>query len=272
MLAFPVAKINLGLHITAKRPDGYHELETVFYPIKLSDVIEIIPSGDSNTSFTSSGIDIPGDKASNLCLKAYHLMKEKKPGLPGVKMHLHKIIPIGAGLGGGSSDASFVLKLLNEMFDAGFQIEELSVMAASLGSDCAFFIQASPAFASGRGEILSPLPTLPKGYHILLVCPQIHVSTAFAYSMVSPKQPEIDLKQLYQASPETWKGNMVNDFEKGIFSKHNSLARIKDDIYELGAIYASMSGSGSSLFGIFEQEIEVPAHLFPDCFIWQGEL
>jgi len=272
MLAFPVAKINLGLHVTAKRTDGYHELETVFYPIKLSDVIEIIPSGDSNTSFTSSGIDIPGDKASNLCLKAYHLMKEKKPGLPGVKMHLHKIIPIGAGLGGGSSDASFVLKLLNDMFDTGFQNEELSVMAANIGSDCAFFIQASPAFASGRGEILFPLPALPKGYHILLVCPQIHIPTAFAYSMVSPKQPEKDLNQLYHVSPENWKGNMVNDFEKGIFSKHNSLARIKEDIYKLGAIYASMSGSGSALFGIFRQEIEVPAHLFPDCFIWQGEL
>jgi len=272
MLAFPIAKINLGLHITAKRPDGYHDIETVFYPIKLSDVVEIIPSVNPGASFSSSGIDIPGDKGANLCLKAYHLMKEMLPGLPGVNIHLHKIIPIGAGLGGGSSDASFVLKLLNDMFDVGLQKEELSVMAASIGSDCAFFIHSSPAFASGRGEILTPLPALPKGYHILVVCPQIHISTAFAYSMVSPQPSGHDLKQLYNTSPENWKDSMVNDFEKGIFSKHSRLATIKDDLYKIGAIYASMSGSGSALFGIFKQEVEVPPNLFPDCFSWQGEL
>lgn len=272
MLAFPFAKINLGLHVTARRPDGYHDIETVFYPVKLCDVLEIIPSSDGKTSFSSSGIIIPGDEKSNLCLKAYHLMKEKMPDMPAVKIHLQKIIPIGAGLGGGSSDASFTLRLLNEMFEAGFREEELMEMAANIGSDCAFFIQDKPAFASGRGEILSPLPAILRGSYMVLVYPHLHVSTAMAYGGVTPAQALCQLKELYMSPLAQWKANMKNDFEPGIFSKFPLIATLKEQLYESGAFYASMSGSGSSVFGIFEDEPELEKEDFKGCFFWKGML
>jgi len=262
MIAFPHCKINLGLSIIAKRKDGYHELETVFYPVGLQDIVEVIHSNDDKTEvqFSHTGLEIPGDIEKNLCVKAYHLLKHDFPTIPAVKMHLHKHIPMGAGLGGGSSDGTGILKLLNNLFNLGLKNNQLIDYAAQLGSDCPFFVYDSACHATGRGEILQPYACDLSNYKIALVHPGIHVSTAWAFSQLQPHPKEKSIAEIVAQPIEQWKNTLINDFEAPIFLAHPVLEEIKNELYTHGAIYASMSGSGSSLFGIF-----------PNNFIWPSK-
>ncbi|MGY6560239.1 MAG: 4-(cytidine 5'-diphospho)-2-C-methyl-D-erythritol kinase [Nitritalea sp.] len=249
MLAFPNAKINLGLSITAKRPDGYHEIETCMVPIALQDALEIIESKQQR--FFAHGIPIPGEEKDNLILKAYRLLKKDFPSLPEVEIHLLKKIPMGAGLGGGSADAAFALTLMSKLFNLHLEDFLLEEYAAKLGSDCPFFVQNTPKIATGRGEILNPIQLPPQEGHLVLVYPQVHVSTREAYAGIRPKKPACVLREVL-AKPECWKEQLINDFEQGIFALHPELAHIKESLYQAGAWYAAMSGSGSTLFGIFK--------------------
>jgi 4-diphosphocytidyl-2-C-methyl-D-erythritol kinase len=272
MIKFPPCKINLGLHVVEKRNDGFHNIETMFYPLPLTDAIEIVPATDGITQFTSSGNDIPPDGKNNLCERAYEIVREKYD-LPPVKIHLHKNIPTGAGLGGGSSDAAFTLLILNEMFDLELSKKQLLLFATTLGSDCAFFIYNEPCFATGRGEILQPRPLSLHPYHILLVKPDIHVNTAIAYSGITPTKPSVSLNDVFKLSVKSWKDILVNDFEKTVFLKFPEIASIKDKLYSLGADYACMSGSGAAVFGLFERKPDFDVGLeFKDCFTWGTEL
>ena len=251
MIKLPNAKINLGLNIVNRRADGYHDIETVFYPIALQDVVEIVPAKGAESTLTTYGrtIDCPVEK--NLVMKAYRSL-EKDFDLPAVDIYLHKNIPDGAGLGGGSSDAAHALMILNEMFELGIPKDELARRAARLGADCAFFIYNSPMIATGIGDILSPIEAPLHGKTLLLVKPDVSVPTAEAYSKVTPKASETPLATILASPIDTWNGALKNDFEPSVFAAHPELAEIKAEIYESGAVYASMSGSGSSLFGIFD--------------------
>lgn len=249
MLLFPNAKINLGLHIVEKRPDGFHTIESVFYPIKgLNDAMECLPSNEFQ--FKGSGFAIGGKEDDNLVVKAYRIL-QKEYSLPPVTIHLHKHIPMGAGLGGGSADAAFMLRLLNERFGLKISSEQLKNYAAQLGSDCAFFIENEPAYVYGKGHELSPFALDLSTYDIVVVLPPVHVSTALAYSRVQPQQPSVNLKELLQGPMVYWKEALVNDFEASVFAQFPQLADIKTSLYEQGALYASMSGSGSAFYGIF---------------------
>lgn len=269
MIVRPNCKINLGLHVVRQRADGYHDLETVFYPVSLSDIITITLSADDRFRFASSGLTIPDDTASNLCVKAYNLLQEHF-SIPPVEIHLQKVIPMGSGLGGGSSDAAFTLKALNEMFSLGISIDHLKAFASRLGSDCAFFIENIPAFAKGRGEILEKVSIRLSGYYLLLVIPQVHVSTVEAYSMIKPARPAISLKEIINLPVNQWKGTMINDFEDPVCRRFPLIARIKDLLNTKGAVYSSMSGSGSAVYGLFK-EIPLVEGLFPGCFVWISE-
>ena len=272
MIVYPHSKINLGLHILRKREDGFHDIETLFYPLKLSDALEIIPASDGKTEFSSSGIPVPGNAEENLCLQAWELLHKHHP-IPPVKIHLHKVIPIGAGLGGGSSDAAFTLKLINDLFEADIPRELLYEYAAQLGSDCSFFLNGQPALASGRGEILKPFDLSLKGYYLILVSPPVHVSTAGAYAGIKPSIPGTRLEDILALPVKNWKGLLVNDFEHSVFEKHPEIKEIKRQLYESGALYAGMSGSGASVFGIFEREPAFDADVkFKGCLVWKEEL
>ncbi|RTL60638.1 MAG: 4-(cytidine 5'-diphospho)-2-C-methyl-D-erythritol kinase [Sphingobacteriales bacterium] len=253
MIVFPNCKINLGLTITRKREDGYHDLETVFYPIALKDALEVIQQPDANasTTFTQSGITVEGQPGNNLCLKAYHLLKRDFPQLPGIQMHLHKVIPMGAGLGGGSSDAAFTLKLLNQKFNLGLSVKQLIDYGLQLGSDCPFFIINQPCFATGRGEFLQKIKLDLSAYHIVLVNPGIHVNTGWAFTQLIPQAPQKSVETIIQQPIESWKNELINDFEKPVFEKYPEIKAIKDKLYDAGAVYASMSGSGSTVYGLF---------------------
>ena len=269
MLVFPNAKINLGLNIVAKRADGFHNIETAFYPIGWSDVLEVLPySGKSakRVHFSSSGIDIPGKSDENLCVKAYQLIAQDYDLAP-VKIHLHKIIPIGAGLGGGSSDAAFFIKALNQLFELNLAFGEMHHYARQLGSDCSFFINNKPSFAIGKGDEMEFLDIDLKGKFLLLVKPDIHVNTAMAYSGVQPRIPKDSLEENLQKPIEQWSKLVFNQFEATIFPKFPEIKAIKELMYNKGAVYAAMSGSGSSVFGIFEQEVEVPKE-FKSHAVW----
>jgi len=258
MICFPNAKINLGLHVTEKRKDGYHSIETCMVPIPLFDALEMIIE-TKKTTFESSGIDIPGDLKSNLILKAYQLLQKDFSNLPNVDIHLLKKIPIGAGLGGGSADAAFALKLMNNLFDLILDDFFLEEYAAQLGSDCAFFIENKPQIATGRGEILEPVTIDLKGTHLVLINPGIHIGTKEAYEGATPTKPKVKLEEVL-ADRSRWKEELVNDFEASIFPNHPEIAAIKETLYENGAYYAAMSGSGSSVFGLFEEK--------PDSINW----
>jgi 4-diphosphocytidyl-2-C-methyl-D-erythritol kinase len=249
MVLFPNCKINLGLHITGKRPDGFHNLETVFYPLPVNDALEAI--SHATLQFRSSGIPIPGDAADNLCLRAFQLLQRDFPQLQPVSIHLHKNIPIGAGLGGGSADAAFMLLLLNEKFRLGLDQAALVSYAAQLGSDCPFFIVNKPCYATGRGEIMTPLPLDLSGYSFMLVHPGIHVNTGWAFKQLTPKAPAHVLEEVIQLPVEEWREMIINDFEAPVFAAHPVLAAIKQQLYDAGAVYAAMSGSGSAVVGIF---------------------
>lgn len=275
MITFPNAKINLGLNITAKRPDGYHNLETVFYPVPIEDALEIHVqhnSTDKKFALHQAGMEITGNAEDNLVVKAY-LLLDKEFNLPPVDIHLYKHIPSGAGLGGGSSDAAFMLKLLNERFELKLTNEKLEEYAATLGADCAFFIKNTPTYAEGIGNIFSPLSLSLKGYQILLVKPDIFVSTREAFSLVRPHKPEYSLKEIITHPISEWKEQMVNDFETSVFPQYPVIGEIKEELYKNGAIYAAMSGSGSSVFGLFAPDIAIPDINFGErSFVFKGKL
>jgi 4-diphosphocytidyl-2-C-methyl-D-erythritol kinase len=255
MIQFPHCKINLGLSIIEKRADGYHELETVFYPVQLQDMVEvgIIEKSTQDIQFSHTGLAIPGDSTNNLCIKAYQLLKNKFPQIPATQIHLHKHIPMGAGLGGGSSDATAVLKIMNQLFNLNLQQKELIELAAQLGSDCPFFVYDEACLAKGRGELLTPIQCDLSNYSIILIHPEIHVSTAWAFGQLNPHKKTKSIADIVQQDISTWKSELINDFEKPIFEAHPLIAQLKEYLYQEGAIYASMSGSGSSLFGIFQK-------------------
>jgi 4-diphosphocytidyl-2-C-methyl-D-erythritol kinase len=256
MISFANAKINIGLNIIEKRADGFHNIESVFYPVSWNDIVEIIPLTEKKISFSSSGIDIPGNDSDNLILKAYNLIQQDFE-LPGASIHLHKIIPIGAGLGGGSSDAAHAIKILNDLFELKLKQEQMLTYAAQLGSDCSFFILNKPAFAFGKGEKLNPIELSLKEYSIAIIYPDIHISTAEAYAGIKPEKPLKPLTELIKFPIEEWKDTVFNDFEKSIFPKYPLLKNLKEKLYAKGAIYASMSGSGSAIYGIFKMKESV---------------
>lgn len=274
MITFPNAKINLGLNIVEKRPDGYHNLETVFYPVQIEDALEvnILNRSDEKFRLHQAGLEIAGEAANNLVVKAYQLLDERF-NLPPVDIHLFKHIPSGAGMGGGSSDAAYMLKLLNEMFYLNLTPENLEEYAAKLGADCAFFIRNTPTYAEGIGNVFSPLALSLKGYRIVVVKPDIFVSTCQAFSLIKPHRQEVPLKEVVKRPVEEWKELMVNDFEESVFPQYPYIKEIKDELYKQGALYAAMTGSGSSVFGIFEPEADFPEMAIPDtAFKYQGIL
>ncbi|ERJ57262.1 4-(cytidine 5'-diphospho)-2-C-methyl-D-erythritol kinase [Sphingobacterium paucimobilis] len=253
MISFANAKINLGLLVTEKRGDGYHNIETVFFPVKLYDVIEITPS--ERMTFQVDGLAIP-DGGSNLCEKAFQLL-DAAYGIAPVHIHLLKNIPIGAGLGGGSSDAAHVLKMLSTYNSLDLSTEQLQSYAAQLGADCPFFVTNKPVFASGIGTTFEDVELDLSNYFIAVVKPDIHISTVEAYQCVVPQTPVSDLKRAIQLPIQEWKYHLVNDFELGVFERYPLIEKIKHSLYEKGAIYAAMSGSGSAVFGIFESRIDL---------------
>lgn len=279
MLVFPNCKINLGLHILNKREDGFHNLETVFYPVKLKDVLEIVRADDgrqttddhsatahislltdyhSQNEFTSSGLEIAGDSNNNLCIKAYNLLKKDFPTLPPIQMHLHKAIPMGAGLGGGSSDGAFTLKLLNDKFDLRLNTERLMSYALQLGSDCPFFILNTPCYATGRGEVLETVALDLSSYQFVIVNPGIHVNTGWAFEQLKLNEaPKKNLSTIIYQPISSWKDELKNDFEQVVNKAHPEIAIIKQQLYDAGAVYASMTGSGSTVYGIFEKTMKV---------------
>jgi len=268
MICFPNAKINIGLNIVEKRNDGFHNLETIFFPIGLKDALEFIES--DTLQFKNSGLTIDGDPLNNLCVKAWKLIQQDY-NIPPVHIHLHKIIPFGAGLGGGSADAAFMLKLLNDYFKLNISKEKLIQYALTLGSDCPIFIKNEACYGTGRGEILEPLTINLTGKFLVLINPGIHVPTRDAFASIKPQHSEFDLRESILRPIVDWKNYIVNDFEKSIFPKYPAIANIKARLYEHGALYAAMSGSGSSVYGIFEKEPDLQ-DLFLDSFCWRGNL
>lgn len=272
MIVFPNAKINIGLFVTEKRNDGFHNLETVFYPVGLTDILEVNEAEGKEKGdcfFKNSGIviDCPSDK--NLVIKAYRLLAGAYD-LPAVNVHLHKVIPFGAGLGGGSSDAAFMLKVLNQLFVLNIPEDELMTYAAQLGSDCAFFIKNSPAFASGKGEVLENSVLSLKDYCMVLVKPACGVSTAEAYAGIVPCKASFDLRKIGDIPVTEWKNKVFNDFERTVFAIYPEIEGIKKKLYSDGAVFASMTGSGSAVFGLFHRE-NMPEFHFSDCFVWKGD-
>ena len=254
MITFPNPKLNLGLHILRKRPDGYHDLESLFIPWHgLHDVLEIVPAAAPEMHLYGLSLGEGGDGGDNLCMRAWQLLHECY-GIPPVAIHLWKGIPAGAGLGGGSADAAFTLRMLSEMFGLGLSDELLASLAARLGSDCAFFVYNHPMIASGRGEILVPYEIDVTKFRIEVVTPPVHVSTREAYAGVTPREPAISLREALSRPLDEWREVLVNDFEPSVFAAHPELARIKADLYARGARYASLSGSGSAIFGLFQSD------------------
>lgn len=255
MIVFPNAKINIGLNIVGKRADGFHNLETVFYPVMIKEVLEVIEAKE--LSFSSSGLKIPGESDNNICLKAYKLLSQDFK-LPPVQIHLYKNIPIGAGLGGGSADAAFFLKLMNEKFSLNLSIEEMESYASLLGADCAFFIRNKPVYAYGRGDQFEDLELDLSKYFIVLIMPDVHVSTSDAFINIVAKPSVVNLKTLINDGVSAWRGRIMNDFESGITKRYPQIGQIRDSLYNSGAVYASMSGSGASVYGIFEAPLKLP--------------
>jgi 4-diphosphocytidyl-2-C-methyl-D-erythritol kinase len=255
MLRFPNAKINLGLHITRKRDDGFHDLETIFYPVKtMRDALELVPAEGEKGTFHASGLPVGSDEQTNLVWRAYKLMQEHFPGeVPAMDLYLHKAVPMGAGLGGGSADAAFALQMLDEMCGLGLSGDDLEKLALELGSDCPFFIRNTPQFATGRGEQMEPITIDLSAYRIEVVCPDVHVSTRAAFSRIVPKPSGFDLRTLPQVPINEWKNILRNDFEESVFVQFPEIAAAKENLYADGAIYACMSGSGSAVYGIFKE-------------------
>ncbi len=273
MITFPNAKINLGLNIVEKRKDGYHNLETIFYPINLQDALEVkrLENAERPYDLHVMGTSIEGAAEDNLVIKAYRLLAQDF-NLPAIDVHLFKHIPTQAGLGGGSADCAFMIKLLNEKFKLGLDLDQMEAYAAQLGADCAFFIRNEPVFATGIGNIFEPIRLSLSGYYLVLVKPDIAVPTRDAFANIHPKKPEISLKECIQQPIETWKDCIKNDFEESVFTKYPEIAAIKAKMYDMGAVYASMSGSGSSVYGIFKTFTENVDKKFSNCFCRQREM
>jgi len=266
MIVFPNAKINIGLDIINKREDGFHNIETIFYPITFCDILEVIIDDQNNkseiVSFTTSGLNLDCPIEKNLVYKAYKIFKEYVKNVPSVKIHLHKVIPSGSGLGGGSSDASFMLKILNEFCDNILNENKLLELASKIGSDCPFFIKNIPCYAYGRGEILEPIDLNLSNYYIALIIPELHINTEKAYNSIKIKvKREKKLIELINIPIEEWKYNIVNDFEDVVFEWYPELKKIKEELYNIGAIYTSLSGSGSTIYGIFKEKPELTQYL-----------
>jgi 4-diphosphocytidyl-2-C-methyl-D-erythritol kinase len=270
MISFPKAKINIGLRIISKRSDGFHDIETLFYPVGLCDALEfVVPSGKvDGDELTVTGIDIKTRHDKNLVIKAVKKLREKFP-VPYLKIHLHKAIPSGAGLGGGSSDAACMLKSVNKCFDLSLSDDELRAYALTLGSDCPFFINPEPSVAKGRGEELKVVRPILEGFYLALINPRIHISTRDAYLNSTPRVPEKSLERLISSNPEEWKESVKNDFEDYVFKLYPQINEIKRSLYRLGALYSSMSGSGSTIYGIFREKPELNKKL-RDYLIWEG--
>ena len=272
MITFPIAKINLGLNVVEKRPDGYHNLETVFYPVSIRDALEVyemdpqFPS-DADCDLKVTNIAIDGDERKNLVVRAYQLLKHDFPSMPRVHAHLYKGIPTQAGMGGGSSDCAYMITLLNSMFGLGLSERRMTEYAAQLGADCAFFIASSPAYAEGIGERLQPIALNLSGWHIAIVRPAIPVSTGEAFSLITPRHPERNCRDIVMQPIESWRELLTNDFEKSVFALHPEIAAIKEQLYQMGAVYAAMSGSGSSVFGIFSQPVSLQTFASDDTFV-----
>lgn len=270
MITFPIAKINLGLNVVERRQDGFHNLETVFYPVQIKDALELtimnphFPS-PTDCDIKISNISIEGDEQRNLVVRAYQLLKQDFHQMPRVHAHLFKEIPTQAGMGGGSSDCAYTIKLLNEMFTLGLSDQQMMAYAARLGADCAFFILSRPAYAEGIGELLQPIDLDLSNYYIAVVRPDIPVSTKEAFSLIKPKKPAKCCRDIVMQPIETWRDELVNDFEESVFALHPEIGAVKQRLYELGAVYAAMSGSGSALFGLFKEEVNL-ADFFPDMF------
>lgn len=257
MVVFPNVKINLGLRVKSKRDDGFHELDTVFFPLPICDVLEVVVQENNSTglpvNFMSSGLHIPGNSSQNLCIKAYELLRNDFPHIPSINMHLHKNIPMGAGLGGGSSDGAFTIRLLNEKFNLGLNDEQMIGYALQLGSDCPFFILNKPISAGGRGEKMSPVDCDLSNFQILVVHPGLHVSTAEAFRKITLHPTAPSCADVLKKPAEEWKYNLINDFEEAVFPLFPELKNIKSRLYDNGAVYASMTGSGSTFFGLFQE-------------------
>jgi 4-diphosphocytidyl-2-C-methyl-D-erythritol kinase len=260
MISFPNAKINLGLNVVEKRSDGYHNLETVFYPIGLADALEFVESKEF--SITVTGIEIDGNPEKNLVVRAYYLLK-KDFDLPPIKIHLHKAIPFGAGLGGGSSDGAFMLKMLNTHFLLGLNTDRLEAYASQLGADCPFFIQNKPAFATGIGDHLLPVNVELNGFKIIVVKPPFSVPTGEAYKNIIPRNPVISPGDAIHLPAREWRDVLKNDFEEPVFKLYPEIEQVKEQLYKAGATYASMSGSGSAIFGLFPVLQAIP-DIFPN--------
>lgn len=269
MVSFPNAKVNLGLHVLNKRADGYHNIESCFLPVSWCDILEVIESDDLKMTF--SGLLIPGRPGDNLCLKAYHVVNQQN-SIPPVHIHLHKVIPMGAGVGGGSADAAFTIRVLNDLFSLGISNEDMQKYASIVGSDCPFFINNKAAMAKGRGTDLKPVELDLEGKKIIVVNPGVHISTSEAYSNLTISEDRsLEIEEVIKSPMGNWKDLLQNDFEEYVFNKNPEIATLKDSLYKAGAIYASMTGSGASVYGIFENNI--PSFDFPQQFsTWIGDL
>lgn len=264
MVLFPNCKINLGLHIKGRRGDGFHNLETIFYPIPLYDALEVVHSQDGTTTLQATGITIDAHAEDNICIKAYRLLQQSHQ-LPPVQVHLHKNIPSGAGLGGGSADGAFMLQLLNRKFALGLSTGQLIELSLQLGSDCPFFIYNQPCFAQGRGEQMQPVSLDLSRYYFVLVNPQIHINTGWAFAQLLPNRTHHDLMAVIQQPIETWMQDLTNDFEAPVFKAYPEIQGIKEELYRAGALYASLTGTGSTVFALFKKEMK-PQFSFPTHF------
>lgn len=269
MICFPNAKINLGLNVVRKRPDGYHDIETIFYPIPVTDALEIIEA--DHLSFNQTGLLISGEMEKNLVIKAYRLLEKEFKTVRPLEVNLLKSIPFGAGLGGGSSDAAFMLKLVNDIFKLRLSVNQLEERASIIGADCPFFIQNKPVFATGTGNIFENADISLAGKYLVLAKPDVMVSTPEAYANITPTPPSISLKEIIKDPISEWKKLMKNDFEESVFIKYPIIGEIKEMMYQHGALYASMSGSGSSVFGLFDKPVEMRS-ILSDYFVWEGYL
>jgi 4-diphosphocytidyl-2-C-methyl-D-erythritol kinase len=273
MIVFPNSKINLGLRILRQRSDGHHDLETVFYPVALTDILEITTYKEYERTlaipFTTSGLPIETEIINNLCTKAYKLLKKDFHELPHVQMHLHKVIPLGAGLGGGSADAAFTLRLLNKKFDLGLSDKQLIDYAFQLGSDCPFFIINKPCFATGSGEVLEEINMDLSSYKIMIVNPGIHINTGLAFRSIKPSVPKRSVKEIIAGPMEKWKDELKNDFEIFAFKKYPEIVNIKDQLYVAGAVYASLSGSGSTVYGFFPKQKKLQLTFPSQYMVWE---
>ncbi len=270
MITFPNAKINLGLSVTAKRTDGFHEVETLMMPVEWQDILEMVRAEGERTELQVSGLSIDGDRKKNLVWQAWEIMQQKF-SLPPVHIHLHKVIPSGAGLGGGSSDAAGLVRLCNDEFALNLDDDELEDLVRPLGSDCAFFIRNRPVLATGKGDQLEPITMNLPPLHIILVKPPVHIPTAEAYSWITPGKKAEPLAEIIQRPPEDWKAHLVNDFEAPVFKFHPGIRSIRDHLYQKGAVYASLTGSGSAVYGLFKNRVDLKAD-YPNTLYWQGKL